>query len=112
MMHAWMNDTVSRVRPSTKTVRGSVIPDWENATTKDITNCSMQPAETSLSQDGRVLGISDGFTLYAPMDADIQAGDHITYAGNTYTITGDVRKWSSPTGAMAHLVVNLMRWSG
>ena len=112
MLHPWMTDIVTRVRPGTKTVRGSEVPDWDKATIKDITDCSMQPASTTLSQDGRVLGISDGYTLYAPLDADIQAGDHITYAGITYTITGDVRKWNSPTGAMAHLVVNLMRWSG
>ena len=111
-MFAWTNDTVTRIRPGVKTVRGSEIPDWDNATSEEIGRCSMQPASTTLSQDGRVLGIMDGYTLYAPTDADIQAGDRIEYGGNTYTITGDVRAWKSPAGAVAHLVVNLARWSG
>ena len=111
-MHPWMTDTVVRVRPASKTVRGSTVYDWDNATEENVTNCSMQPASTSLSQDGRVLGIADGYTLYAPLDADIVAGDRISFDGQTYTITGDVRKWQSPAGRMAHLVVNLMRWSG
>ena len=111
-MFAWTKDTVTRIRPGTKESRGTIIPDWSKATSADVVNCSMQPASTSLSQDGRVLGIMDGFTLYAPIDADIHAGDRIGYAGNTYTINGDVRPWKSPTGATAHLVVNLVRWSG
>lgn len=111
-MLSWMNDTVTRVRAGVKTVRGSTIPDWDDASTKDIDGCSMQPASTSLSEDGRVLGIMDGYTLYAPADADIVAGDRIQFGGNTYTITGDVRRWGSPTGRLAHLVVNLARWTG
>jgi hypothetical protein len=111
-MFAWTDDTVTRIRAGVKVVRGTPVPDWENATTKDIDNCSMQPASTSLSEDGRVLGIADGYTLYAPYDADIIAGDRIGYEGNTYTITGEPRRWKSPAGRMAHLVVNLMRWQG
>lgn len=111
-MFSWTNETVVRLRPGTTTERGSVIPDWSNPTTANITSCSMQPASTTLSMDGRVLGISDGYTLYAPVDADITAGDRISYGGNTYTIDGDVRTWSSPAGNVAHLVVNLKRWAG
>ena len=115
MMFAWMNDTVTRIRAGEKTVRGSVVPDWEHATEAEITDCNMQPASTSLSTDGRILGISDGYPLDAPIGADIVAGDRIQYpakTGDVYQINGDVRRWQSPTGSIAHLVVNLMRYSG
>lgn len=111
MLSFW-RDTITRIRPGTKTVRGSVVPDWDHVTSKDITGCSVQPASTSLSEDGRVLGISDGMTAYVPKDADIIAGDRIVFDGNTYTINGAPRRWPSATGGLDHLLLNLVRWSG
>ena len=72
----------------------------------------MQPASTSLSLDGRVLGISDGYTCYMPADADVEAGDRIEFAGKVYTIDGEVRRWPSATGGLDHIQLNLMRWNG
>ena len=95
-----------------KSLRGTIVPDWENATTLDIPGCSVQPAGTSLSQDGRILGISDGMTAYLPADADVQSGDHIQYEDKVYTITGDPRVWPSASGALDHIELNLERWSG
>lgn len=112
MLPSFCKQTVTRIRPGTKTSRGSSIPDWGHASTTQISGCSMQPAGTSLSQDGRVLGISAGFTLYAPPDADIKAGDRISHDGNVYTINGDVRPWPSATGKLDHLLINLERWQG
>lgn len=111
-MYSWTNDTVKRIRPGEKTSRGSTVPDWDHVDEVEIGSCSMQPATTSLDEDGRVLGIVDGYTLYAPFGADIVAGDRIWFEGETYQINGDVRRWKSPAGTVAHLVVNLMRYSG
>ena len=111
-MFAWINDSITRIRPGTKTSRGSDIPDWENATELIIGSCSMQPASTSLDTSGRVLGVSDGYTLYAPLNADIKAGDRIMYNNEYYEINGEPRAWKSPFGAVGHLVVNLMRYYG
>lgn len=76
-----------------------------------ITGCSIQPASTSLSQDGRVLGINDGLTVYCPEGSDVQAGDHIVANGQTYEIQGEPRVW---TGAFtrSHVQLNLIRWEG
>ena len=112
MVGSFANDTIIRIRPSTITVRGSDIPDWENTTSLRIANCSVQPASTSLSQDGRVLGITDGMTCYCPYDSDVQAGDRIQYDGMIYTVIGEPRKWKSPTGSRSNLQVSLERWSG
>ena len=111
-MISWWNDTISRKRPGTKTERGSAIPDWSNASELVIGGCHAQPASTSLTQDGRIEGLFEGMTLYAPSTADIKAGDHIVYKGNEYAINGEVKDWPSPTGQLAHLVINLVRWSG
>lgn len=109
---SFFRQSITRIRPGTKTLRGSEVPDWSNATTATITDCSVQPAGTSLSQDGRVLAITDGLTAYVPANADIKAGDRIQYAGETYTINGAPRVWPSASGGLDHIELNLERWSG
>ncbi len=112
MLPSFCRDTVTRVRPGEKDSRGSTIPDWDNATIAEIKGCSMQPASTTLSEDGRVLGITDTYTLFAPPTADIQAGDHIEFRGRTYEIDGDVRIQPSATGRLDHLNITLKRYQG
>lgn len=112
MLPSFYRHSVTRIRPATTTSRGSTIPDWSTATSKTISGCHLQPASTSLSMDGRVLGISDGYTCYMPAGADVQAGDRIVYNGNTYTINGDIREWPSASGGLDHIELHLMRWSG
>lgn len=112
MLPSWASDTVTRIRAGTTTRRGSTEPDWSNVSELSITGCSMQPASTTLSQDGRVLGISEGYTCYFPSGSDVLAGDRISYDGNTYTIIGEPKTWTSPTGRVTHIQAQLERWSG
>ena len=104
--------TVTRIRPGIKESRGSSIPDWDNAESLEIQNCSVQPSDTGLSQDGRVLGIQEGLTAYMPADADVQEGDHIIYDGREYVMSGTPQKRISATGRLDHIQINLERWSG
>lgn len=71
----------------------------------------MQPAATSLSQDGRVLGLLDEYTLFLPPDSDVQAGDHIKYNGQVYEIDGDVRIQPAAL-RLDHIELRLRRYSG
>lgn len=112
MLPSWANDTIIRIRPGKVTRRGSDEPDWEKAEELEIKGCSIQPASTSLSQDGRVLGIADAYTCYFPPGADVAAGDKIRFAGNDYQIMGEIRRWQSPTGRVSNMQANLERWSG
>lgn len=112
MLPSFMRQTVIRIRPGVKTLRGSDVPDWQDVTRAIIPGCSVQPAGTSLTQDGRVLAITDGLTAYLPADADVKAGDRIEYAGETYTINGEPRRWPSAMGGLDHIQLNLQRWSG
>ena len=111
MLPSFARQTVTRIRPGVKTVRGSDIPDWDNASTLSISGCSVQPAATDLSQDGRVLGILDGMTCYMPPGSDVQEGDRIQYGADVYTVNGAPRIWPT-AGNLAHVQVNLRRWSG
>lgn len=105
--------SITRIRPGSKTSRGSIVPDWEHPlSSSSISGCSVQPASTTLNEDGRVLGLSDGLTVYAPAGADVLAGDHIVIDGDTYEINGEPRKWESPTGAVSNVQLNLKRYSG
>ena len=111
MLPSFCKDTVTRIRPGTKDSRGSTIPDWTKASTLTIEGCSMQPASTSLSEDGRVLGISDIYTLFAPPDADIEAGDRIEFDGRTYAVEGDVRIQPA-AHRLQHKQISLRRYHG
>ena len=113
MLPSFCNQTVTRIRPATKTVRGSIVPDWDESKVNkiDVSGCSMQPASTSLSTDGRVLGISDRYTLFAPSNADIVAGDRIAFNSKIYEIDGDVRVQPSVLN-LEHIEITLRRYNG
>jgi len=111
MLPNFARQTVTRLRPGTKTIRGSEVPDWDHVEPLEISGCSVQPAATDLSQDGRVLGILDGMTAYLPPGSDVKEGDRIEYDGNVYTIDGVPRVWPS-AGNLAHVQCALRRWSG
>lgn len=113
MLPSFCSQSITRIRPGTKESRGSTIPDWseDKVTTLTITGCSVQPAGTGLSLDGRVLGINEGFTAYLPEGSDVQAGDHILFDGNTYEINGEPKPWTGPF-TRSHIQLNLIRWRG
>lgn len=111
MLPSFCRDTVVRIRPGTKELRGSTVPDWENSTTAEVSGCSMQPASTSLSTDGRVLGLLDEYTLYAPPNSDIEAGDRIEFDGKVYEINGDVRNQPAAL-RLEHIEIRLRRYKG
>lgn len=111
MLSIW-KDEVTIVRPGVITERGSEILDWSNATRTIVKGCSMQPAATALSTDGRVLGVSDGYTCYMPISAPVLAGDRIEFNGKQYTIAGEVRSWPSVSGRLDHYILNLEAYNG
>ena len=112
MLPSFANQTITVVRAKTTiTSRGSEGPDWTNTEKTTVTGCSIQPASASLSQDGRILGIADGWTAYVPEGTDVKAGDRIEFEGETYAINGVPRKWTGPSKT-SHIQLNLVRWEG
>ena len=112
MLPSWFRQSVKRIRPGTKTVRGSEVPDWDSVSEESITGCSVQPSSTSLSMDGRILGISESFTLYLPANADVKEGDRIEVGSDTYVVSGVPRPWVSASGALDNKQVTIERWEG
>lgn len=111
MLPTFCTQRVTRIRPGTKDSRGSTVPDWSTADELTIEGCSVQPAATTLSQDGRVLGISEGMTAYLPAGSDVKAGDRIRFEGVVYTINGDPKEWAAPFN-LSNMQLNLIRWEG
>lgn len=109
---SWCQQTIVRIRPTERTSRGSTVFDWSNPDRLTIRNCSVQPASTGLSQDGRVLGINEGYTVYLQPNADVKEGDRIEYEGNVYTINGEPKPWISATGRVSHIQLSIVRWAG
>ena len=112
MLPSWASETVIRLRPATRIVRGSPILDWNNPEQMEISGCSIQPASTTLTQDGRIQGISEGYTCYLPPGSDVRAGDRIRFDENDYTINGEPENWKSPTGRVSSMQLHLERWRG
>ena len=111
MLPTFYRQEVTIVRPGTKLSRGSEVFDWDNVSTKKVTKCHVQPAGTSITLDGRVEGITDGLTAYLPM-VDVRAGDRIIFEEGTYLIKGEPRRWTSASGRMDHIILNLERYYG
>lgn len=103
---------MTRIRPGIRTVRGSDMPDWENADRLVISQCSVQPSTTTLDQEGRVLGISEGMNAYLPPEADVLASDRIEYEGDVYIIDGEPKRQKSASGNLNHIALSLRRWRG
>ncbi len=113
MLPTFARGTVTRLRATTsKTERGSTVPDWSKPASLDIPNCLMVPGSTMLNDDGRVLGVADIYTCFLPIGSDVVAGDRIRFDSKDYTILGDPRVWYSPSGAVSHITLNLERWYG
>lgn len=113
MLPSFCSQEITIVKPGQKTSRGSIIPDWSPEAIKEIkvSGCSVQPSSTSLSLDGRVLGLSDGWTAYVPEGTNVDAGDHVIFGGNTYEIQGEPRIWTAAF-SRSHIQLNLIRWEG
>lgn len=112
MLPTFFNKSVVVIKPGSKSVRGQTVPDWDNSSQITISNCSMQPASTTLSQDGRVLAVTDRFTCYMPANVNVSAGDRIAYNNKIYTVDGDPRDWESASGRLDHIELNLIRYRG
>lgn len=113
MLPSFCTQEITRIRPGTKVLRGSTVFDWsESVVTKlVIKGCSVQPAATTLSQDGRVLGISEQLTAYLPEGTDVKAGDRILFDGEVYEINGEPKKWTAAR-TLSNIQLTLTRWEG
>lgn len=110
---SFCRQTITRIRPGSKTVRGTVVADWADAKRMPISGCSVQEITTASNRaDQRANAVSVGARLYAPPCADIRDGDRIEADGQTWIVDGHPLPKRSPTGAVSHLVASLQTFRG
>lgn len=112
MLPSWCGDSVTIERAPFVDKRGTKVRDWANAAVVLVDGCSIQERTTSRDMDGRTLQITNGAVLYAPIDADIQAGDRVMFKGHRYEIAGNPLEYSGATGRLSHKKIPLTEWSG
>ena len=100
---------VTVVTPAWMDVRGTDVPDWDNATTAVEQWLRLQPISASEATDmGRqgVLTMKRGF---GPRDTLLTAPCHAIVGGVTYEVVS-VQPWDSFTGSLAYseAVLSLM----
>lgn len=112
MIPSFCNQSITRLRAGKKEVRGTKIPDWTNPDTLPLSPVSVQPSASSVSLDGRVLGVTDSYTVYCNLDADVLVGDRIIFEDNTYLVDEEPRVWNSPTGRVSNKQFTMIRYKG
>lgn len=103
--------TVTVARPSMVDDHGSQVPDWSSTVDHDVTGCSVQPGPGRDVLERRD-GVEIAMMAYLPPEADVVATDALRLSGQLYKIVGDPRHWTSPSGALDHIEVQLQRWVG
>lgn len=109
-MLSFMNDSITRLRSDLiEDSRHNLVPG--PVTEQEIKGCSVQPGAS-----GEVTTMRDTtkivWTVFAPYTAEIVSTDRIKYGDRIYEIDGEPERWKSPTGALSHVRVFLVRWEG
>lgn len=87
---------------------GNDVTDWSSPTAATVEGCRLVPVPGDEVLDR----VTRRWVLFAPLDAAITATSRVRWAGVTYDVDGEVRRWTSPSGALAHLEADLSRVEG
>lgn len=112
MLPSWCRDEITIERAPLVDKRGTLVRDWANKQEIEVSGCSVQERTTSREMDGRTLQITNGAVLYAPANANIQAGDRVVFNGHRYEIAGNPLDYPGATGRLSHKKIPLTEWSG
>jgi hypothetical protein len=82
--------------------------DWSSPTVTVVPRCRVQPIPSAELLDR----LSRRWVLYAPPDTALVSANRVRWRGVTYDVAGEVRRWSSPSGALAHIEADLTRVEG
>lgn len=113
---AWWTDTITIVRaPQVADRYGDTSQDWDNATERDSAGWWVSPVSGGPEQVGNLAdreALTRRRVASGPIDADVQAADRVRAAGVLYDVEGEPLPQRSPTGALDHLYVQLVRVEG
>lgn len=105
--------SVTRIRASltTDNTYGDQARDWAHATETTMTGGRLLPMLGGEDTVDRAQ-LTRRWLYFAPPDADWVSTDRLRWNDTDYEIDGSVRLWSSPTGRLAHLEIDLLRVEG
>jgi hypothetical protein len=87
---------------------GNDTTDWGAPIATPVAGCRLVPVP-----GGEVLDrVTRRWVLYAPPEAVITAASRVRWEGIVYDVTGEVRRWKSATGRLAHIEADLQRVEG
>lgn len=112
MLPSFCREEVTRLRAVEVDKRGTKVLDWTNPDELVIAGCSVQPSTSARDLDGRTLQVTEDWVLYAPLGADIAAGDRISWENSVFEVNGAPMPWKSPTGRVSHVYARLVEWRG
>jgi hypothetical protein len=112
MVPSWCNDAVIVKRAAMVDKRGTMVRDWANAVSHQVSGCSVQPGGTTLDLSQQRIATTAKWTVYAPPNSDVQTADKVVWNGTEYAIDGGPQTWKSPSGNQDHMVLSLIDWSG
>ena len=97
----------ARLRDDTGTLTAQ--SDWENATSHQIDNVSVQPVQTDEERGSGQIIPSETWRLFSArgVDVDIQAGDRVVWMGRTLDVIGNPQRWHGLPGSVHHAEILL-----
>lgn len=111
MLPSFCRDTITILRPTIRTVRGTQVADYSTPDRIEVEGCHVNFQASSIDRDGR-LSVEVTAKLHAPALTSINADDHIEYDDAIYELLGEPLRHVSPTGSIDYIEATLARWSG
>jgi hypothetical protein len=103
------NETVQVLTAVAATDRyGNQALTWDAPVVTDVPGCRVLPVPGPEVLDR----VTTKWMLFAPPDTALVSANRVRWNGTTYDVVGDVRRWPSPTGRMAHIEADLARVEG
>jgi hypothetical protein len=104
--------TMTVTRPARVRDHGAWVDDWDNATVAEIGGCVVFPG-VSDEQSGRVDAQEVAYTVLAPEGTDVRGTDKVRVdlePDMDLAVHGRPRPIPSPSGALAHVQIELREW--
>lgn len=113
---SFKNQTVTVIKPLTTTQRNDQVLVWEDAPETNVSGCRFQPEigneQTSNSYGVGRDSVASRGVVFGPTGMDVAAIDRVRFNGDVYEIDGPIRRWSSPSGRLAHVEFTVERVEG
>ena len=107
---SFATETLTRLRAPQVIDHGSLVSDWDNATTAALPDWTVQPSASAEDLQNRQADRVD-WTAIGPYEADVTSADRIRLPSGDYSVIGEPERWKSPTGRISSTKLLLQRWS-